>query len=297
MKNEARGESLSQAKRLAQEIEYNYTLEGNKLILPSHFVIKKGEKYRNQEVFIIIKVPEGMYVQRNDDVSRNIYDVSVDDQHKFPWYRSSDQLWRMGPNGMIAPEYVADYKKEFNLYGFSKIRMEGDIKLTIKKGNFKILLHESDSQNEVNISQSGDRLTIFAPDNYNETYELEITMPDLEELWVIQSDDIEIKEFELDNLHIVNEGNGRINAFADIKYFDVQLTGDNQLDIRGEGDYLNAILTDDAELDAEHFTVKKANLELDNGSLAKVAATDTLWQKVINSEVISRRAPVLIEKN
>ncbi|MEZ4956928.1 MAG: DUF2807 domain-containing protein [Saprospiraceae bacterium] len=63
---------------------------------------------------------------------------------------------------------------------------------------------------------------------------MDITLPRLEELWIMQSDDVEIKDFKLDNLHIVNEGNGRINAFADIKNLDVQLTGNNEFDIRAK---------------------------------------------------------------
>lgn len=296
--NEARGGSITESERLAAAIDYTCQLEGNKLILPSHFTVKRGDKWRAQEVRIQVLVPEGMYVDRNDEVSRKIYDVEEDREYKFPWYRQSSHLWQMGPNGMIAPEYVADYKKEFNISGFSKIRLEGDIKLRLKQGNhYKIVLNESDHQNEVDITQTDNRLNIYASDKYNETYELEITLPHLEELWIMQSDDVEIKDFKLDNLHIVNEGNGRINAFADIKNLDVQLTGDNEFDIRGEGDFLNAILSDNAELDAEHFTVKKANVELDNGSLAKVSATDTLWRKAIDSEIISRRAPMMIEKN
>ncbi len=297
-KNEARGGSLSESQRLSEAIGYSYRLEGNRLILPSHFTISKGDKWRAQRVLLHILVPEGMYVERNSDVARCISGVEEDRNYKFPWYRYNKHIWQMGPNGMIAPDYISDYKKEFNLHNFSKIRLEGDIKLKLKQGSrYEIVLNESDSQNEVEITKTDDRLNIYASDRYSETYELDITMPRLEELWVIQSDDIEIKDFELSDLRIVNEGNGNISVFAEVKNLDLHLTGSNEFDIRGEGDYLNAILTDDAQLDAEHFTVKKANLELDNGSLAKISATDTLWQKVIDSEIVSRGGPIVIEEN
>ncbi len=296
--NEARGGNLSESQHLAESINYAYRLEGNKLILPSHFFVNKGEKWRAQHVTIRILVPEGMYVKRNEEVSDYISRVEEDRNSRFPWRQHASHIWQMGPEGMVAPDYVAQYKKEFNLRDFSKIRLEGDVRLNLKQGSrYTIVLNESDNQDEVEITRTGDRLNIYASDRYNETYELDITMPRLEELWVMRSDDIEIKDFKLDNLHIVNEGNGRINAFADIKNLDIQLTGNNELDIRGEGDFLQAILSDKAELDAEHFTVKKANVELDNGSMAKVSATDTLWRKAIDSEIISRRAPVMIEKN
>ena len=71
------------------------------------------------------------------------------------------------------------------------------------------------------------------------------------------------------NLHIVNEGSAAIKVYANIDNLQVELTGDNELDVRGEGNYLNAILSDNAELDAEHFTVKKARVELVKRKLGK----------------------------
>ncbi len=297
-KNYARGSSMSESQELAEMIEYNYQLDGNTLKLPSYFVVKNGEKWRTQNVRIYIKIPEGKYVIRNRDVRRSTQSIDYDDSYKFPYYGYND-IWQMGPNGMVAPEYISEYKKEFPFDKFSKIRVEGKIKLHLKQGkNYHIeMLRGADYYDEIQVNQADDRLNISTKADPNEVIMLSITLPNLEEVWAINSDDIEIRDFEQENLHIVNEGESQIKVFGDIENMDIHLTGDNSLDIRGEGNTLTAVLSDDAKLDAEHFTVQNANIELASESWAKVSATDTLWQKVIDSELISRRNPVVIDNN
>ena len=295
-KNESRGHSLAEAGRLAEAVDFTYRIEGNKLILPSNFILSKGNKWRAQMVRLNVQVPEGMYVKRNREVARNTSWVEKDDDYKFPWHRYNTQIWKMGPNGMIAPDYISDYKKEYNLRNFSSIRVDGNVTLDIRQGrSYKIELDKNDASGEIEIIRSGDRLDISTNTRSHESYRLEITMPKLNELWAIQSRDIEIRDFKMDSLHIVNEGEGDIKAFSDIKSLDLHLTGRNKLEIRGEGGYMNAILSNDADLDAEHFTVKNANMELNNRSTAIIFATDTLWQKVTDSRLTSRRDPVIVD--
>ena len=118
-RNLSRGRSLSEARELAGDIVFDYRLEGNKLILPAYFTIEKGNKWRNQWVALDIKIPEGKYVVRNREARHCHSEVENDKSYKFPWYRN-DQIWQMGADGMIAPEYISDYKKEFPFDGFLK---------------------------------------------------------------------------------------------------------------------------------------------------------------------------------
>ena len=269
-KNESRGVSLSEANQLAESIGYAYHLDGNRLILPSYFTIQKGEKWRGQHIHLNILVPEGMYVERNGHLSNRIDWVRRDNDYKFPRYRQNNYTWRMGPKGMTAPGYDTDRKKEFNFSGFSKIRVDGRIELDIRQGNhFNVVLDETDRPHDIEVNYTDGRLDLSTKGNPRETFHFNITMPRLEELWVVESKDIEIRDFKLQDMHIVNEGDGDINAFADIQNLNIHLTGNNELNLRGEGNYLSAILSDHSELDAEHFSVKKASMEVDNKSLAK----------------------------
>jgi hypothetical protein len=125
---------------------------------------------------------------------------------------------------------------------------------------------------------------------------LEITMPLLEELWAIETDDISIRDFLQPQLRIVNEGSGNIEAFVEVENLVADLTGENKMTLRGKGKYLRAILDNHAELNAEHYQVSVADAELTNQSKASLSATDTLRQRIKDSEIASRLNPVVIQQ-
>ncbi len=296
--NYSRGMSMEESQQLGSNIDYQYTVEGNKLTIPTTFTIPNGEKWRGQKVNLTLKVPEGKWVKINsqgENVYHTLRHVEQDENYSFPWY-GEDYTWKMGPNGMIAPDFIKEKQQDYSFEGFSKIRLEGPIKLNILRGDlFTVKLERGkDYKDEINVSQSGSDLSISTNADPDRPIVFTITMPVLEELLAVNSDDIEIRDFDLEKLRIVNDGEAQIKAFVNVQNLDVELTGDNELDVRGEGNYLKAILSNDARMDAERFTVKVADLEALNGSWAKVSATDTLRQQVENSEVISKRNPVLI---
>lgn len=82
---EANGESLSAAKRTAEQINYGYRLEGNQLILDNYLLTAATNKFRNQEVEINLYLPEGTVFKvdeafgnrdHSDDDFFNLHDSS-----------------------------------------------------------------------------------------------------------------------------------------------------------------------------------------------------------------------------
>ncbi|MCB0522803.1 MAG: DUF2807 domain-containing protein [Saprospiraceae bacterium] len=294
----SRGSSMEETEQLANAIDYQYKMEGNRLVLPSNFIIPRGEKWRGQKVNFTLKVPVGKWVKVNENARRIVRDIEQDASHRFPWWHE-DYFWQMGPEGMVAPAYVEASQKDYSYRDFSKIRVEGGVKLNIRQGNdYRVLLDRSeDYEGEVEVSQSGDRLSISTASSTDEPVVFEITMPGIQELWAINSGDISLYDFNLGQLRIVNEGEAQIKAFVEVDNLTAELTGDNELDLRGKGKTLRAILSDDARLDAEHFTVGTADMHVMNNSWAKVSATDTLRQVVEEgSELVSKRSPVVINQ-
>lgn len=63
----ARGSSYQNAKERANEINYNYTLDKNELLLDGYFITDAENKYRDQEVQVIVYMPEGMVLNADDN--------------------------------------------------------------------------------------------------------------------------------------------------------------------------------------------------------------------------------------
>ncbi len=63
----AEGKSLLEAKKRAEAINYNFSIDGNSLLLDGYFLTEMENKYRNQEVEIVVYLPVGsiLYAEEN----------------------------------------------------------------------------------------------------------------------------------------------------------------------------------------------------------------------------------------
>lgn len=64
----AKGKSLSDAKARAERISYNYNFEGNTLVLDNYLITSTENKYRGQEVEILLFLPKGTLFLPDDSV-------------------------------------------------------------------------------------------------------------------------------------------------------------------------------------------------------------------------------------
>lgn len=293
---DSRGKSIKEAAELAGKVQYEYRLEGNRLVLPSYFVIPKGEKWRGQNVEVNIFVPDGKYVRRGNRTAHFTYHVDRDRDHRFEHWNNK-YIWQMTPKGMVAPGLVEENRERYNFSDFSKIRTEGQVELRLRQGDeFKIKITDGGrSTDRLKISQSGERLTLRGEGGHR--FSMDITMPELTELWLIESRDVEIRDFNLQKLRIVNEGRGDIDIFADIDSLSVELSQHNELDIRGKGNYLKAFLSENATLEAEHFEARNASIDMQPSTRAYVSVSDTLRQHVDGDErrLKLRGKPIILD--
>ena len=63
----AEGSSFLNAKKRAEAIQYNYSFEGDKLLLDGYFITDIANKYRDQEVELVLHLPVGttLYAEKN----------------------------------------------------------------------------------------------------------------------------------------------------------------------------------------------------------------------------------------
>ena len=76
VKKNAQGSSFNEAENRAQQIVYNFEVVGNTLLLDNFFVTDYINKFRDQEVELILAIPEGMTLLTDNNIStyhRNRY--------------------------------------------------------------------------------------------------------------------------------------------------------------------------------------------------------------------------------
>lgn len=93
IEKQARGKSLSEARKTADKIKYDFKIVGNQLILDNYLITDFKNKYRDQEVQLILYLPEGTFFKPDNSVKE--YDDS--DDSFFNLHFSSDEfIYKMG---------------------------------------------------------------------------------------------------------------------------------------------------------------------------------------------------------
>ncbi|RXG28496.1 PspC domain-containing protein [Leeuwenhoekiella marinoflava] len=69
IKKNAQGSSFNEAENRAQQIVYNFEVIGNTLLLDNFFVTDYINKFRDQEVELILAIPEGMALLTDNNIS------------------------------------------------------------------------------------------------------------------------------------------------------------------------------------------------------------------------------------
>ena len=110
IEKEAKGKSLSEAKKRAEKIKYAYKIIGNQLILDNYLITDLKNKYRDQEIEITLFLPKGTLLK--PDASMRHYDRT--DGEYFLWNPdSNNDIYKVENNKIKCLNCPAD-ENEYN---------------------------------------------------------------------------------------------------------------------------------------------------------------------------------------
>ncbi|MFV8364211.1 PspC domain-containing protein [Flavobacterium sp. ZT3P35] len=114
IEKEAKGKSLSEAKKRAEKIKYAYTIIGNQLILDNYLLTDLKNKFRDQEIEITLYLPKGTLIK--PDASLRNYDHTDGDY--FLWNPdSNNEIYKVEDNKircLNCPTDENEYNKSEN---------------------------------------------------------------------------------------------------------------------------------------------------------------------------------------
>ncbi len=102
VKKASRGRTREEAKQSAENIIYHYELRDSVIYFDPIFILNEEEKWRNQEVDIIVRVPEGKSVHIGENMVKIIYDIK-NTTHTYD-ADMVDQTWEMTSEGLTLKE-------------------------------------------------------------------------------------------------------------------------------------------------------------------------------------------------
>jgi len=134
--------------------------------------------------------------------------------------------------------------------------------------------------------------------NNDSKIKLTITMPSLRELEATGAGDVKIYGFNEEDMDIKLMGAVAAEGELNARTLTIEMTGATQLELKGEGNFLEADITGASGLKAYGFETRNAKVEAHGASTAKVFVTETLEiSKGIASSVSHRGNPEIVKEN
>jgi phage shock protein PspC (stress-responsive transcriptional regulator) len=109
IKKRARGSNTEDAQKNVEQIDYNFSQKDSTLRLDPYYFLKDNAKWREQEVSMILKVPEGKSIFMNEKMKTIIYDIeNVNNM----WDGDMvGKYWIMAPEGLKLKETIVPIHK------------------------------------------------------------------------------------------------------------------------------------------------------------------------------------------
>lgn len=288
----ARGRDQADANLLASQLNVPLQIEGNTITFPDRFPVPKEQKWRHQRVKLTLLVPEKSFVHIDKKMGRILSSVDLENGRINPW-REPNNAWEMRAEGLscISCAKTANETKDqrLSVKDFKKIRLEGEMKVMIDRADrYSIRLSGPDKYTDrLNINQVGDHLTIQSPVEHPDApIRLFITLPELEAIEALHTDDVRINGFQQSFMQLFTQGKFEVKTYLELDSLLVQQNQGNKLDMNGRYDYLEAQLQASARLDAEKASLKTARLSLQEDSHAKLAYIESLERRKDESSSI-----------
>lgn len=290
----SRGRNSSEIKRLTNAIKYEPIVKENEIIFPADFVVKKGSKWRGQQIRLVLQVPEGKSVQ-----------FGTEKRNRLEHYISSHSRWegKIPPVNWLGVHTWTMQKEKFyskadasqvigsdrGFKNFNSVNVKGDIKVNINKGDsFDVKLSGKERYlSDIEMEQIGDILMIedIKKRHRGSPLKLEITAPDLNSIDIEDTDDVRISGFDGKKLQVKGENSQEVKVFVDVDSLHLNFKR-TRSDVRGKGKYLHTKLYR-SYMDAEHYVATNAYVQAENTNKIKLEVTDTLRKRLIHGSRIS----------
>lgn len=158
---QAKGKSLYESKKTAEKIKYNYSFVENKLTLDNFLITDVANKFRDQEVEIILYLPKGTLFKADESVR----DYDESDDNYFNLHHSSDTYtYKVGESQVKCLDCPMDENQDYN--DVENQNQENTKTTSINVNGQDVIIKETSKNNTVQtIDVNGEKVIINQNDN------------------------------------------------------------------------------------------------------------------------------------
>lgn len=310
---ESQGTTRQLAMENAKMVDYNVTVQDSIYTFDSNVQFKKDGVFRAQHVVITLYVPFD-------------YPFHVEEDFRLGhigWYNNNE----FQENTWVISKETKDFKciscpvvelteeeeqeeRIGSMSDYNEIEISGifDVTISQQSGTHSISIDgPDDEEKKYSVKQFGNTLKIEykgSTKNYSwkdisdlEETKITITLPELKGLTLKGVGDVEIEDFNVNDLDIEAFGPVSVKGRVTANRVNVNLAGTAKLELFGHGMSMDALVQGASTLKAFDFTVNNAMIETTSASSAKVTVDGRLEMKEgISSKISYRGSPTEVIK-
>jgi phage shock protein PspC (stress-responsive transcriptional regulator) len=305
----SRGRTRQEAINNAQMVGYQVTHEDSTLIFDSNITFNEDAKFRAQSLDMELYIPYDQEFFMNENLKHIIRNTIY--RSGFSVSQMEGNTWMFTEAGLRCLTCVADeeddddeyyysgsFEKSYDVGSFTGLQVGDDFIVNIQQGDssYVKLVGEEAYVEEVEIENDGGLLKIgFDQDLYvgrkkNRGIEVNVQIPNLEEVHLSGVSKGYLNDIEVDNLKMelsgVSVAEGALTVTDNLE---VELKGGSKLVLEGKGNYVNAHLSGGSILNSLYFEAEQVIVDADGASSAKVFAGNSLEASSDGSSEIQYR--------
>lgn len=285
----ARGRNRKEATQRAHSIQFLYHFRADTLQVADYFTFPARQKYRGQQVKLILWVPTDKYIHLPADVGLLHADFS-EIAAKWP-VDMTTPYWKMTESGLICLgelSNIADTDNasiSYKLGRFEEIQIDGNLDVEIKQGNeYSFIVKGNDAfRRTLHAVIEENRLIVSSELKWKDTWaapgkaRLYITAPTVRIIKINGMNKVNATNLETDHLTVEINGASR-NSFAlKVNQLSIRLDGASRATLRGSAHQARFKISGASAIDAHMFEIQRGTFDLSGASKAKAFVTEKLY--------------------
>jgi hypothetical protein len=285
----SRGRNSEDAERNAENLSYNYKIEGDEITFDSELTFPSGAQFRAQEIDVTFYIPEGQPFK----LERGMGNLLNYFNYNYSWWEIYNNTW-MYVDGSLKCITCEESESDYSDSSVDKIRIELEAFNTIKiSDKFKVFVKQGDSNSleiegpknkispvKLNIIEGVLNLSgrdfALNEDDTNE-FTLYITTQELTNITLYEEVEINISEFNIDQLTLNIHDKAKASLNSSIRYLSFKIMDESQLNLENDIQKVVAILSEDSRLYAYDAIIDVVQIDADDDSRARLNVEKELF--------------------
>jgi len=285
----ARGRNPRDAEMNAQDVSYNYTVDGAKITFDSELTFDDRAEFRFQEGDITLYIPKNVPFKLERDMSLILHHFS----YRYSWFQIYRNTWMFNDNGRLecltceetgtnqrSRSSNSSYSRSLNVEAFSKVEIWDNMDASFAiDDQYSVSIEGPQSKVERILgSVTNDKLVIDEDGtggNWSNV-KVYITAPTMDRVTLKNGAKLTMEAKDIPYLEVRTDEDSRFSIDGSLDKLDLKIMGNSRVDMSATVDKLEALVVKKARLYGYEAIIREAELETGSEARVRINVSDYL---------------------